>query len=45
MITTTNGCACHGTLGIGPTAVSDAVLQKVVEQGRLDDGMVVAVIQ
>ncbi len=27
MITTTNGCACHGTLGIGPTAVSDAVLQ------------------
>ena len=27
MTTATNACACHGTLGIGPTAVSDLVLQ------------------
>ena len=27
MTTATNACACHGTLGIGPTAVSDLALE------------------
>jgi 5-oxopent-3-ene-1,2,5-tricarboxylate decarboxylase / 2-hydroxyhepta-2,4-diene-1,7-dioate isomerase len=27
MTTTVNGCACHGNLGIGPTKVSDLVLE------------------